>query len=72
MPVEPHSRPLLDDRRPCGSWVLSGRASLTIDRTASDEALALNPLSTRNTLMVRFGSDSAHVLSERREPGGVG
>ena len=37
MPVEPESRPLLDDRRTGGSEGLLGRSSLTIDRAASDE-----------------------------------
>ena len=72
VPVDAHRRPLLDDRRAGGLGCLLGRALLSIDRAASDGPLLLNPLSTQNTLMVRFGSHSAHVLSERREPGGVG
>jgi len=51
---------------------LLGRSRLTIDRAAPDGPLALNALSTRNTLMVRFGSDSTRDLFERRELGGVG
>ncbi len=34
MPVDAHSRPLLDDRRAVVFACLLGRASLTIDRTA--------------------------------------
>ena len=35
MPVEPRSRPLLDERRAGGPGCLLGRALLAIDRTAS-------------------------------------
>ena len=71
VPVDAHSRPLQDDRRPGGPGCLQGRSSSAIDRAASDAPLRLNQPSTRNTLMVRFGS-TGRVLFERRGPGGVG
>ena len=63
VPVDAHSRPLLDDRRPGGLRRLLRRSSLTIDRTASDAPLRLNPPPGRNTLMLPCGSDSGCVLS---------
>ena len=38
MPVDAQSRPLLDERRAGGFGCLPGRASLAIDRAASDGA----------------------------------
>ena len=46
MPVDAHSRLLLDDRRSGGFGCLLGRTSLAIDRTASDATFLHQPTRT--------------------------